>query len=92
VALLSGAYRLSKRQIQDLLSDLLGIGISLGSIITVEQSVSQALAEPVTEAQQFVREQAVVHSDEPGLHGRNASGRYRTKPPGNKGYSVHGYG
>ena len=64
IALLSGAYRLSKRQIQDLLSDLLGIGISLGSIITVEQSVSQALAEPVTEAQRFVREPAVVHSDE----------------------------
>jgi transposase len=64
IALLSGAYRLSKRQIQDLLSDLLGIGISLGSIITVERSVSQALAEPVTEARRFVREQAVVHSDE----------------------------
>ena len=64
MALLSGAYRLSKRQIRDLLSDLLGIGISLGSIITVEQSVSQALAEPVWEAQEYVREQAVVHSDE----------------------------
>jgi transposase len=64
IALLSGAYRLSKRQIQDLLSDLLGIGISLGSIITVERSVSQALAEPVREAQEYVREQAVVHSDE----------------------------
>jgi transposase len=92
IALLSGAYRLSKRQIQDLLSDLLGIGISLGSIITVERSVSQALAEPVREAQEYVREQAVVHSDEPGLHGRNALGRYRTKPPGDKRYSVHGYG
>ncbi|MFN2525458.1 MAG: DUF6444 domain-containing protein [Actinomycetota bacterium] len=99
IALLSGAYRLSKRQIQqprlqgcnaseryrdELLSDLLGIGISLGSIITVEQSVSQTLAEPVREAQEYVREQTVVHGDEPGLHGRNASGRYRTKPPGGK--------
>lgn len=64
IALLSGAYRLSKRQIQQLLSDLLGIGIGLGSIITVEKTVSQMLAEPVTEAQQFVRGQAVVHSDE----------------------------
>jgi transposase len=64
IVLLSGAYRLSKRQIQDLLSDLLGIGISLGSIITVERSVSQALAEPVREAREYVREQAVVHSDE----------------------------
>ncbi|MGH2740901.1 MAG: hypothetical protein ACRDN8_00150, partial [Thermoleophilaceae bacterium] len=70
----------------------LGIGISLGSIITVERSVSQALAEPVREAQEYVREQAVVHSDEPGLHGRNASGRYRTKPPGDKRHSVRGYG
>ncbi len=79
IALLSGAYRLSKRQIQqprlqgcnaseryrdELLGDLLGIGISLGSIITVEQSVSQTLAEPVREAQEYVREQTVVHSDE----------------------------
>jgi transposase len=64
IALLSGAYRLSKRQIQQLLGDLLGIGISLGSIITVEQSVSQTLAEPVREAQEYVREQTVVHSDE----------------------------
>lgn len=92
IALLSGAYRLSKRQIQALLSDLLGIGIGLGSISTVEQSVSQALAKPVAEARQFVRAQAVVHSDEPGLHGRNASGRYRTKPPGSKRYSGPGYG
>lgn len=64
IALLSGAYRLSKRQIQQLLGDLLGIGISLGSIITVEQSVSQTLAEPVREAQEYIREQTVVHSDE----------------------------
>ncbi|MCA1853361.1 MAG: IS66 family transposase, partial [Beggiatoa sp.] len=64
IALLSGAYRLSKRQIQQLLGDLLGIGLSLGSIITVEQSVSQTLAEPVREAQEYVREQTVVHSDE----------------------------
>jgi transposase len=64
IALLSGAYRLSKRQIQQLLGDLLGMGISLGSIITVEQSVSQTLAEPVQEAQEYVREQTVVHSDE----------------------------
>jgi transposase len=64
IALLSGAYRLSKRQIQQLLGDLLGIGISLGSIITVEQSVCQTLAEPVREAQEYIREQTVVHSDE----------------------------
>jgi transposase len=92
VALLSGAYRLSKRQIQDLLSDLLGIGIGLGSIITVEQSVSQALAEPVTEAQQFILYlPKALHPCNPGS---SANKRWFTvtKPPGNKRYSVRGYG
>jgi transposase len=66
IALCAGRYRLSKRVTQELLSDVLGVDLGLGSVSNVERQVSQALAVPVEEAREFVRQQAVVHADETG--------------------------
>ncbi|MBF0176725.1 MAG: transposase [Magnetococcales bacterium] len=66
VALCSGAYRLSKRTILALLADLLGVEMSLGSVIRCEKSVISALAAPVEKARKFVQGQLVAHADETG--------------------------
>jgi transposase len=63
---LSGAYRLSKRNIQQLLADCFGVELALGSISALERATSEALQEPVAEARRFVQQQAVVHVDETG--------------------------
>jgi transposase len=73
VALCAGRYRLSKRVTQELLSDVLGVDLALGSVSNVERQMSEALAAPVEQARQFVREQPVVHADETGW--REAKGR-----------------
>jgi len=66
VAVCTGCYHLSKRQVEELLADCFGVTISLGSISTLEQATSQALAAPVAAARQAVQTQAVVHVDETG--------------------------
>jgi transposase len=66
VAILSGKYHLSKRQVEEVLQDLLGIQVSLGTVSNTEARVSAALEQPVEEAKAFVREQAVVYADETG--------------------------
>ena len=66
IALCAGRYRLSKRVTQELLSDVLGVELALGSVCNVERQVSEALAAPVEEAREFVRQQPVVHADETG--------------------------
>jgi transposase len=65
-ALLSGQYRLSKRLVQDLLSNVLGVEMSLGSVSGAEQQLSTALAKPVEEARAHVREAFIVYQDETG--------------------------
>lgn len=74
VALLSGTYRLSRRQVEEILADLLGIAVSLGTVSNTEARVSEAVAKPVEEARAFVQQQAVVHADETGhkVGGRKA--------------------
>lgn len=65
-AICTGKYRMPKRATQELLSDFLGVELSLGSVPRLEQRVTDALAAPVGEARTFVRKQAVVHQDETG--------------------------
>lgn len=66
IALCTGGYRLSKRVTQELLSEVLGVRLALGSVCNIEREVSEALAAPVEEARQYVRAQPVVHADETG--------------------------
>jgi len=66
VALFTGGYRISKRNVVQLLSDCFGVKISVGSIKRLEADLSTALAEPVAEAQAYVQAHPHVHMDETG--------------------------
>jgi transposase len=65
-ALCTGAYRLSKRTTQQLLEDLFGVTMSLGTVSTLEAATVEAVAAPVEEARAFVKQQASVSVDETG--------------------------
>lgn len=64
VAVCSGAYRLSKRSIVEMLGDFFGVEISLGSIANIEAATTAALAAPFEEAIEKVRESRILHVDE----------------------------
>src|ERR671927_1974105 len=56
IALLRGRYRLSRREVRQLLQDLWAVRISLGAVVRQEQAQSAALAPVVEEARAAVRE------------------------------------
>jgi transposase len=61
---LTGAYRLGKRPIRQLASDLLGLSISTGMIARLERQGAAELEAPVEELRRYVRTAAVAHIDE----------------------------
>lgn len=63
VALLTGVYHVSRRKAATLLSDLVGVPISLGAISAVEARVSDAVKPGVDEAWARVEGAAVKHTD-----------------------------
>ena len=64
VGLLSGAYRMSKRNIKALMSDAFGIELALGTISQLERHVCEAVASAVGKAGAYVRQQLAVNIDE----------------------------
>jgi transposase len=64
--LLSGRYRLSRREVRQLLQDLWEVKLSLGAVVRQEQAQSAALAPIVEEARAAVQEADVVNMDETG--------------------------
>jgi transposase len=66
VGLLSGPYRQSERQTQQALGDFYQVEVALGTINALRQELSQAVAEPVTEAAEFAQAQEVAQVDETG--------------------------
>jgi transposase len=64
LATLAGAYRLSKRQVQQLAGDLLGLSISTGMISKLERQSAEALQAPYNELAAAVHTAGVVHVDE----------------------------
>jgi transposase len=65
-ALCTGAYHLSKRTTQQVMADLFGLPLSVGTIANLEHATVQALAEPVTEARSYVQQQPAAYLDETG--------------------------
>ena len=65
-ALCTGAYRLSKRTTQQLLEDLFGVTLSLGTLSTLEAATVDAVSAPVEEARTYVQQQASASLDETG--------------------------
>jgi transposase len=66
VTLLSGRYRLSRREVRQVLQDLWQVRVSLGAVVRQEQAQSAALAPVVMAAQVAVQQAAVVNLDETG--------------------------
>ena len=64
VATLSGQYHLSKRQIKEIVSDFFGADIGLGTVHALEQSVCEALKEPVAEVGYAIKQQPLANVDE----------------------------
>ncbi len=66
IALLSGRYRLSRREVRHLLQDLWQVRVSLGAVVRQEQAQSAVLAPIVEGAQAAVQTAGVVNTDETG--------------------------
>src|SRR5918992_3117934 len=64
VALCTGSYRLAKRTTQQVLADLFGVPMSVGSISQSEKTTTEVIAEPVQAARDDVEAQSVAHLDE----------------------------
>jgi transposase len=64
VALLTGVYHVSRRGTARLLSDLVGVRVSLGAVSTIERRVSEAVKSAVAEVWKHVVDEATVkHTD-----------------------------
>lgn len=66
VALLSGRYRLSRREVADLCDTLLDAPLSVGSVDGLCRATSDALMAPVGEAQVSIARAERAHADETG--------------------------
>lgn len=65
-ALLTGRFRLSKREASQMLGMLLGIDLSPASVCALEREVAAALEQPDAQARELARLQPFVHADETG--------------------------
>jgi transposase len=65
VALLTGAYRLSKRQVESACADLLGTPLSAGQVCAVEAEAVAATAPVVAELRAYIKDQS-ANVDETG--------------------------
>lgn len=83
VGVLSGQYRQSHRMVQELLRELFGIELSVGSINQLRQESSASVAAAVREAQVYVQAQAQVNVDETSFGQGNTDGK---NPLGSKGW------
>lgn len=75
IAVLIGSMHVSRRKVQTLLGDLLGIQVSLGCISESEEVVSEAVADPVDEARIHALAARVKHVDATGWY---QAGAYRS--------------
>lgn len=64
VAVLSGRYRLSRREVVGVCTDVLGVPLAVGSVDRLCQATARALAEPVAALEQAVQQAPAAHADE----------------------------
>jgi transposase len=82
VALLSGQYRQSHRMVQQLMDEVFGVKLSVGSINQLRQESSDAITIVVHEAHEYVRNQAQVNMDETSFAQGNGDGNNPNKRKG----------
>jgi len=83
VGLFSGEYRQSHPMVERLLKEVFEVEISVGSINRLRQEMSEAVAEPVLQAQVYLQQQPTVGSDETSFRQGNADGK---NPTGTRGW------
>jgi transposase len=66
VAVLTGRYRLSRREVVGVCTDVLGAPLAVGSVDHLCQATAEALAAPVAELEQAVQQASAAHADETG--------------------------
>ena len=66
IGMLTGVYKLSRREAGRLLGDVLGVDISLGTLSEAEGDVSESVAVPVEEARVYASEQSSKNVDATG--------------------------
>lgn len=64
VALLSGRYRLSRREVAAVAGDLLGVDLAVGSVEALCQQAATALAQPMAQLEAALPQAERVHADE----------------------------
>src|SRR6185437_9225015 len=64
LSVLAGAYRLGKRPIRQLASDLLGLTISVGMVSRLERQAAAELEAPAEQLRRYVRDADSAHIDE----------------------------
>jgi transposase len=66
VAMLSGRFRVSRREVSVLFEELFGGGLSVGSVQALCERVSAAITIPVAEVAAHIEASPVAHADETG--------------------------
>lgn len=64
IGYLSGRFSLSRRDVQEMMTSIFQVEVSLGAVSAQEARLSAALAQPVSEAQSYVQQQAQANTDE----------------------------
>jgi len=64
MTVLMGCYRLSKRQVVDLVDTCFGVPVAASSVVNQQPVVSAALAQPVAELHAYVQQQPACNVDE----------------------------
>lgn len=66
MAYLTGAQGMSRRGVEETVTDIFGVPVSLGAVSNLEQDVAKSLAQAHTDATEAVRDAAVKNVDETG--------------------------
>jgi len=64
IAMLAGVYRLSRRQVREVVENVFGIPISLGAVDAAIMRMSQVLKDPWEKLRAYIQQAALVHADE----------------------------
>lgn len=64
IALLTGKFHLSKRDVEELFGDFFGLSICVGTVCNAEQQVSEALKVPYEQVVEAIKREPIVGADE----------------------------
>lgn len=66
IATLAGVYRLSRRQVREVVQDVFGVPISVGAVDAAIMRMSAILADPWEKLREYIQQAQLVHADETG--------------------------